>query len=97
MDASSRSNMTGTGESIMATDMMLPDEGLFTEPTIIGMSAGTGQTSHAANGTATSSAKGRTSGSASAIGSTHANASHGNPFPGRMLCDSRVGLRILRL
>jgi hypothetical protein len=72
MDASSRSNLSGVGESITSADMMTPAQGIFGAPTVIGMSDGTGLTSHTASGTASSSASGRTAGSARATGSTHA-------------------------
>jgi hypothetical protein len=72
MDASSRSDLSGVGENISSADMLTPGQGVFGSPTVIGMSEGTGLTSHTASGIASSSAHGRTAGSARASGSTHA-------------------------
>jgi hypothetical protein len=72
MDATSRSDLSGVGESVTSSDMLMPDQGIFGAPTVIGMSEGTGQTAHTASGTASSSAHGRTAGTARATGSMHA-------------------------
>jgi len=72
MDAASRSDLSGVGENVSASDMLMPGQGVFGAPTVIGMSQGAGQTAHSASGTASSSAQGRTAGAARAKGSTHA-------------------------
>jgi Helicase HerA, central domain/Type IV secretion-system coupling protein DNA-binding domain len=72
MDATARSDMSAVGESVMATDMLNPNQTVFGAPIIIGMSEGTGQTAQTASGTSSSSGHGRSAGSARAIGSMHA-------------------------
>jgi hypothetical protein len=72
MDASSSSDLSGVGENISSADLLTPGQGVLGSPTVIGMSEGSGLTSHTASGIASSSAHGRTAGSARATGSTHA-------------------------
>ena len=71
-EGASRSTMSGTASGMSAGQMMTPGDGWMETPVVLGLSEGTSSVSHSAQGTGSSSMRGRTTATVTGKNTMHA-------------------------